>query len=81
MSKLTLNTNAKQPDGKYKVSSTATFDDGTHFSGHILITEAEIMELTIKDMKIETCRKLIENLEKEMKELGAQTKKSQNKAN
>lgn len=70
MSSLVINTNAKQPDGKYKISSGATFDDGSHIDASILVTEAENMELTMKDMKRVTCEKLIENLQKELTELG-----------
>lgn len=69
MTKIVINTNNKQPDGKYKISSNATFDDGTYYGGHVLVSEADFMNMTGKEYKKITCQTLIKNLENELKEL------------
>lgn len=70
MSKVTLNNSAMQQDGKHKITTSATFEDGTHYSGHIMITEFEIARMNGNQLKAEFCKRMIENLANELKELG-----------
>ncbi|WP_461199376.1 hypothetical protein [Enterococcus sp. N249-2] len=61
MEYLIINTSARQPDDKYKITYTATTPDGTHIDGSILVTEIEFMDMTAKNMKEEVSKRLVEN--------------------
>lgn len=51
MDKIVINTTARQADGNHKISFTVTFEDNSHFSGFVFVTEPEFAELNLKGMR------------------------------
>lgn len=62
MDKIIITNQVLNPDNTYKLSYKATFADNSTTSGHVMIGQDGLEEMSMKDIRVYISSKIISNL-------------------